>query len=314
LNPGSPAPQASVLIQTRLRALSPRLRRSKIVNTLIKLRGAGLEESTLKAVSFCLAFLAKHVDLDDSEAVKNFIATKKCANSYKNNLAKAYNYYAVVNGIEWLKPYYRYEPKLPKIPTTEQIDKLINSASRRYATILTLLKECGMMPIELSRVSRYDIDLNSRILHVQGAKGHNSRVFKLKAQTCALLKEYLAKNNREKPFPSSEWICKCYREHRNRIAEKFSDPALRTIRLYDFRHYYATLLYWKTKDILLVKQKLGHKKLETTLIYTQLVQFHDSEFTVRAAETAKEASVLLESGFEYVATTPQEVMLFRKRK
>jgi hypothetical protein len=74
------------------------------------------------------------------------------------------------------------------------------------------------------------------------------------------------------------------------------------------------MLYYRTKDILLVKQQLGHKKLETTLIYTQLVSFNDeSEFHSATAKTVEEAKLLIEQGFEYV-TEMDGVKLFRKRK
>jgi len=229
------------------------------------------------------------------------------------NLVKAYNYYAVVNGIQWVKSYYRHERKLPKIPATEQINKLIASASPRYATILKILAETGIMPHELSRVSLRDIDLERGLLNVQGYRGHNSRVFKLKTETVAMLRTYLAENLKQHPFPKSEWICKCYREHRNRIAEKLNEPSLRTIRLYDFRHHYATMLYWKTKDILLVKQKLGHKKLETTLIYTQLVDFKEDEYYSATATAIEDARKLVKQGFEYV-TDMDNIKIFRRRK
>jgi site-specific recombinase XerC len=81
-----------------------------------------------------------------------------------------------------------------------------------------------------------------------------------------------------------------WRRIRNRVAEKFKDPNIKSIRLYDLRHFYATILYHKTKDILLAKQQLGHKKIATTLIDTQLVQFSDGdEFyseTTRALDLA----------------------------
>jgi len=317
LNPGSPAPQASVLIHARLRAQSIGLRSSieaKILNTLIKLRAQGLSEGTLRNISFNLKHLAKHSDLDDPESVKMYIARKQCANSQKANLVKAYNYYAIVNGLEWIKPKYRFERKIPKIPSKEQIEKLISSASPRYATILRILAETGIMPHELSKISRKDIDLEKGLLYVRGYKGHSSRVFKLSSETVKMLSIYLSKNDKMYPFPKSEWICKCYREHRNRLAEKLQDPSLRTIRLYDFRHYYATMLYYKTRDILLVKQQLGHKKIETTMLYTQLVNFpEDKEFVSATARTIQEAQKLIESGFEYV-TTFDGIMLFRKRK
>jgi hypothetical protein len=59
---------------------------------------------------------------------------------------------------------------------------------------------------------------------------------------------------------------------------------------------------------------LGHKKLETTLIYTQLVSFNEEdEFYSATATTIKEARKLIEQGFEYV-TEIDGVKLFRKRK
>jgi len=125
-----------------------------------------------------------------------------------------------------------------------------------------------------------------------------------------MLKRYFRKYGK---IPQSQWICKPWRQHRNTAAEKLQNPAIRNIRLYDLRHYYATTLYAKTKDILFVKQQLGHKKIETILIYTQLQTFNDDEWTCKTATTAKEATELIEAGFEY-GTEMDSLKLFRKRK
>ncbi|MGB9683200.1 MAG: site-specific integrase, partial [bacterium] len=62
------------------------------------------------------------------------------------------------------------------------------------------------------------------------------------------------------------------------------------------------------------KQQLGHKKLETTLIYTQLVNFNeDDEYYSATARTVEEARKLIEEGFEYVCDM-DGVKIFRKRK
>jgi hypothetical protein len=99
LNPGSPAPQASVLIQPRLRAPSTRLLDSsninadvkgKIINTLLKLKNNGLEEQTVKVVGFYLNHLAVNADLENPERVKEFIANKNVNSGFKGNLVKAY--------------------------------------------------------------------------------------------------------------------------------------------------------------------------------------------------------------------------------
>ena len=104
-----------------------------------------------------------------------------------------------------------------------------------------------------------------------------------------------------------------FRRQRRKIAAKLENPRLKQIKLHTFRHWKATTEYHKTKDILYVKQLLGHRKLENTLIYTQLIDFEDDEFTCKIAKTLEEASQLIEAGFDYV-TEFDGYKLFRKRK
>jgi hypothetical protein len=74
------------------------------------------------------------------------------------------------------------------------------------------------------------------------------------------------------------------------------------------------MLYYRTKDILLVKEKLGHRNINNTLIYTHLVSFNENEeFYSATAKTVDEAAKLIEQGFDYV-TEFDGVKLFRKRK
>jgi hypothetical protein len=72
--------------------------------------------------------------------------------------------------------------------------------------------------------------------------------------------------------------------------------------------------YYKTKDILHVKQLLGHKSINNTLIYTQLVKFEtEDQFHSATAESVEEARDLIEAGFEYVCDI-DGIRLFRKPK
>lgn len=65
-------------------------------------------------------------------------------------------------------------------------------------------------------------------------------------------------------------------------------------------HWKATIEYHKTKDILHVMKVLGHRNINNTLVYTQLVDFGDDEYTVRVAHTIEEDKQLVEVEFEYV--------------
>lgn len=167
------------------------------------------------------------------------------------------------------------------------------------------------MPVELERIDVHrDINLEKGTITVQGCKGHAGGVLKLKPSLTAALRMYSA---RYKSFPNAETIGRTWRKYRNRASGETRDQALRKIRLYDLRHYFGTMTYHKTKDIRYVKQQMGHKKIETTMIYTQLVNFNEDEWLSAVAKTVKEARELVEKGFEYV-TEIEGVKLFRKRR
>jgi hypothetical protein len=58
---------------------------------------------------------------------------------------------------------------------------------------------------------------------------------------------------------------------------------------------------------------MGHRKINTTLRYTQLIEFKEDSFTVKVASSIEEFTGLLESGFEYIADYG-EAKVLRKRK
>jgi len=60
-------------------------------------------------------------------------------------------------------------------------------------------------------------------------------------------------------------------------------------------------------------REMGHKQIRTTMIYTQLLNLNDDEWTVKTATNVTEATALIEAGFEYV-TEIDGIKLFRKRK
>ena len=249
MNPGSPAPQASVLIQPRLRAPSTRLLYSsninadvkgKIINTLLKLKNNGLEEQTVKVIGFYLKHLAVNVDLENPERVKEFIANRNVSSGFKGNLVKAYNYYTLINNIVWERPRYRWEQNKPKIPSEDTLNKIIAASGWKYSVVFTLLKDTGAMPIELSRVSLRDIDFERETITLRGRKGHASRTIKLKPNVVAMLKTYIAKmGSAEYPFPVAGQMTKAWVKYKQRQSQKLADPELLQIRLYDLRHYQA---------------------------------------------------------------------------
>ena len=73
--------------------------------------------------------------------------------------------------------------------------------------------------------------------------------------------------------------------------------------------------YAKTKNILHVMQILGHKNINNTMMYTQLIQFESDEYHHANAKTLEEENGLIDAGFEFVRYREEDrVALYRKRK
>jgi len=276
----------------------------------------GYSENTIEPIGKRLKNLSKHVSLDSSDEVKAFVARADWSNGYKDNMVNAYNHYAVFHGLSWRRPVYQRAYSIKKLPLESDIDLIISYTKTRNRVAFRLIKECGLRPIEVSNLTLKHIDLKDGRIYPCTAKGGEARVPKMKTETLALLKQLVSTNNPrldDKIFPCSKTLQKNWNRLRNKTAERTGKPELRQIRLYDLRHFFGTLLYHDTKDIVHVQRKMGHRSLKNTLIYIDLADFENEEYVCKVASTVEEASELVESGFEHVANF-EDKMLFRKRK
>jgi integrase/ribosomal protein S27AE len=287
----------------------------KIVEFAWWLLKQGYAESTVESRTKLLKLLVKrNANLYDPETVKDVIAKQRWCPGRKENAVHAYSSFLKMAGGKWEPPRYQRIGKLPWVPTESEIDQLIAGCSHRLATFLQLLKETGMRPGEAWSLKWTDMDFNNDSVRVTPEKGSNPRILKLSDKLVAMLKSLSQKN--ECVFRSGllKHFTGGFRQQRIRIATKLKNTRINMITLKTFRHFKGTMEYHKTKDILHVMEVLGHKNIKNTLVYTHLVNFKNDEFTSKVAKTADEASKLVEAGFEYVCTTPENFMLFKMRK
>jgi integrase len=246
------------------------------------------------------------------ENVKEIIAKKSWKDGTKMQMVYAYDALAKMLKIEWEAPRYRQEEAFPFIPDEKEIDALILGArSKRMATYLQTLKETMADPSEALRL-RW-IDINGNVITInRPVKGHYPRPIQVQNNLISMLNS-LPKDS-ERIFPTSYVnIARNFYTLRKAVARHLNNPRILKISFVTFRHWAATMTYHQTRNILLVKKLLGHKKIENTMKYTQLIQFKDSEFEVACAETIEEAKEVLKAGFEYI-TEKNGIMLFRKPK
>ena len=147
----------------------------------------------------------------------------------------------------------------------------------RDRIIIELFLGTGIRLQELVDLDIDDLDLDAKHVRIR-AKGDVPQVKFLKSKLRSLLRSYLIERRRQGDgecpalFLSNRGTRLCERqvarrlEHwlrAARIDKKLSPHAL--------RHTFATHLYSRTGDILVVQRALGHRDLSTTQVYTHLV-------------------------------------------
>jgi hypothetical protein len=131
-----------------------------IVNTMLWMQRNAYEPTTIKKVAKLLRHLQRNIDTTNPETVKLYIANKKCSNGHKENLIEAYAIVIRSLGLTWNQPFYQRYDKKRRAPKEEQLNFIINYCRMEMATKLSISKDLGQRPIELTWLTIKDIDLN----------------------------------------------------------------------------------------------------------------------------------------------------------
>jgi len=227
----------------------------------------------------------------------------------------AYFSFAMTFKIPWEKPKTRVERKLPFIPTEEEINQLIAGCGKKTSTFIQVLKDTAARTAEASKIRWTEIDEKSSTIRINNpVKGSLARIVKVPAKTIAMINA-LPKTSDFVFNPNAQTTRNTFDKQRSRIARRLQNPRPKQIHLHTLRHWKATMEYHRTKNIKYVQQLLGHKKLENTDMYTQLIDFESDEWHVAHARNLEEESKLIEAGFEYVRYSDKDqVAIYRKRK
>lgn len=185
------------------------------------------------------------------------------------------------------------------------LDQLIASANPVYAAFLQLLKESAFRPSEAQTLTLSDVDIETKVLTLnKPSKYSNPRQLKISDKLASMITRISIGNNHSDLIWSTSYdsMSRTYANIRSRLALKLNNPNIEKITFKTFRHWKATMEYHRTKDLLHVKQLLGHKSIKNTLVYTHLVDFEENDnYIVKVASTIDEFTNLLENGFEYVS-------------
>ena len=286
-----------------------------------------LKPSTIERKAKMIKSMVKNhgVDLANPDEFVKFLNTVDWASGTKDIAVDSYRDYLNMIGLTQVKlPHIRREESYPFIPLEEELNALISAVTFRVGAFLRLLKETGVRPIEAWRLKWFDIDIANRCVTITPAKYSRPRKLKITEQTLNLI---LALPRRSKHVWSTSGVkerfnvelahfTRNYTKQRKRISAKLRNQRISLISLRTFRHWKATMEYVKTRDIVHVKELLGHINIQNTLKYIHLanaINRLSEEFVSRVATTVEEACGLIDQGFEYVCDM-NDIKIFRKRK
>jgi len=289
---------------------------AKILEHAWWLKKQGYSESTITGRVKLLKTLVKRgANLYDPESVKEVIAKQENWSEGRKELAvEAYSSYLLMVNGKWSPPKYKRVGKLPFIPTEQELDTLINGCGPKTSAFLQLLKETGMRAGEAWNLKWTDIDFVNNTIRVTPEKGSNPRIFKVSGKLLCMLNSLPKKSQKVFGGYPIQGFARCFQRKRKVLAQRHGNPRLLQITFHTFRHWKATMEYYKTKDILYVMRLLGHKNIKNTLIYTQLTNFgNEDEYVCKVATSNEEIMELIEAGFEYVCDH-NGAKFFRKRK
>ncbi|MHB9129753.1 MAG: tyrosine-type recombinase/integrase [Armatimonadota bacterium] len=173
----------------------------------------------------------------------------------------------------------------PAFLTDTEVRRLLKALTGRYSeiakrdrTLIETFLATGIRLQELVALNIDDIDLDAKHLHVRRAKGGQPQVKFLNTHLRGVLRAYLQWRKKQGTdqcaalFISQRGTRLSPRQVGYRFAHWLREAGIeKAITPHGLRHTFATRLYSRTGDLLVVQRALGHRNIATTEIYTHLV-------------------------------------------
>ncbi len=170
--------------------------------------------------------------------------------------------------------------KLPVVLSREEVARLIEAASTpKYQAILSLAYGAGLRASEVVNLKVGDIDSTRMTLRIEQGKGRKDRYAMLSPMLLERLRAWWRfAHARGKMldggwlFPGQNPVNPMSTRQFNRICHLAAEAAGidKRVSPHTLRHSYATHLLEQKVDIRVIQVLLGHKRLETTALYTQV--------------------------------------------
>jgi len=181
------------------------------------------------------------------------------------------------------------QKKLPNVLSEDEQDKLLSQPNLRYVTgqrnhlLLKIFLDTGLRLSEATSLRWQDINLMSGQLKVVEGKGAKDRVLWLGQKNLNLLKDWKQRQFEEAGKSPLEYIFtamsrgsvgnKLDNRYVQDMVKRYAKKAgiSKNVSPHTCRHTFATDLLRQCKNIRIVQKALGHTLVNTSMIYTHIV-------------------------------------------
>lgn len=176
-------------------------------------------------------------------------------------------------------PMRKFDSYLPFVPTQKEADIFISTLSDlKPKAMISLMYSAGLRVGEVCNLRYRDIERKNMRIHVAHPKNRSDRYAILSEKAMDILTRYWFAYGRPTGwlFPKQTdpsrpidtfYICRHMRVHEASLGWEHR------ITCHSFRHAFGTHLYENGADLLTIKNLMGHKSLDSTLIYIHLASY-----------------------------------------
>ena len=176
-------------------------------------------------------------------------------------------------------PMRKFDSYLPFVPTQKEAELFISSLpDLKPKAMVSLMYSSGLRVGEVCSLRYCDIQRKNMRIHVTHSKNRSDRYAILSQKALDILTEYWFAYNRPTGwlFPKQTdpsrpidtfYIMRHMRAHEDSLGWEHR------ITCHSFRHAFGTHLYENGADLLTIKNLMGHKSLNSTLLYIHLASY-----------------------------------------
>jgi integrase/recombinase XerD len=257
------------------------LRRRMIEDMTSRRLAPKTQEAYIRAVKNFTAFFGRSPDQASAEDLRRYhlhLASTGITTPKLNAAVSALRFFFGVTlgrqDVTERLPFVREPRKLPVVLSPEEVARFLEAApGLKYRAALSVAYGAGLRAAEVASLKVCDIDSTRMVIRVEQGKGRKDRYVMLSPSLLELLRAYWkAKRPQGWLFPGRDPVQPLTTRQLNRACHAAAVAAGidKRVSLHTLRHSFATHLLEQKVDIRVIQVLLGHKKLDTTALYSQV--------------------------------------------